>query len=197
MLMLVLVATLGSCTINSGLGSGSHKHPDRSTTSTTAVVRVAALYVSTGMTPGSIFGWPHFPALIEGSAMDSFVSLVWTDEGSAEVIGSGEYEYDTCTSRCAAGKEASVEVTITANAPTRCTVSVYNPAEGSTMDLVARVFSEEQIGFPEGSPPPSRSSGRSVSDPSPRIATGSGLPDVGSGETSPICIRGVSNSTNY
>lgn len=157
LVVLVFVATSAACTINSAIpGARARRHSgrtDRSTTSTTAVAHVPALYISTGITPGSLFGWPHYPALIVEASHISFMSLQWTDDGAVEVTGSGEYDYDACTPDCATGNEESVAVTITASDPMKCTVSVFNPADGSTTNLVARVFSEEQIVFPQVSPP--------------------------------------------
>jgi hypothetical protein len=146
-----------SCSVSlSQSGPGGSKHAgnaDRTTTTTTRPVRVAALYISTGVEPASVYGWPHFPVQIDVDNHASFVSLEWQVSGTGDVTGSGDYSYDSCTPDCATGAEVSDPVTITASDPMRCSVNVYNPENGATLALVARVFSVEQIAFPVHTPP--------------------------------------------
>jgi hypothetical protein len=145
-----------SCSLNlsqSGTGSKHAGKADRSTTTTIHPVHVAALYVLTGIEPGTVYGWPHFPVQIDVDNHASFASLQWKVSGTGEVTGSGDYTYDSCTPDCATGTEVSDPVTITASNPKRCSVNVYNLGNGSTLALMARVFSVEQIAFPVRIPP--------------------------------------------
>jgi hypothetical protein len=155
---LAMAITSASCSYSLQPGPGASRHDgktDRSTTTTTRPVRTAALYISTGIEPGSIFAWPHYPALIDVTSSASFGSLQWTAVDPDEVTGTGNYSYDTCNPNCATGAEASDPVTITASDPKRCTVNVFDPGSASPTPLVARVFSEEEIGF-AGTAPPSK-----------------------------------------
>lgn len=107
---------------------------------TTTAPASPALYVSTGLMPGSLFAWPSFPARIRYDNHDFLAQLKWTRTSPASASGVGTFHVDMCNPDCAAGPYHRYRIVLTASRPESCTVRLYDLKTGAERTQQAYVY---------------------------------------------------------
>ncbi len=121
---------------------------------TTTAPASPALYVSTGVMPGSLFAWPSFPARISYDNHDFMAQLRWTRASPASASGVGTLHVDMCNPDCAAGSYHSYRIVLTASRPESCVVRLYDVSTGAERTQQAYVYVMLKAQITSGGSPP-------------------------------------------
>lgn len=109
--------------------------------STAAIPATPDLYVGTGANLGSLYPEPDFPFRIQVDNHDYVTGLSWTGMGpTTDAVGTGTYDFDTCSPDCAAGTYQTYAVKLTASRPAHCTVQVYDSSTGGYTPQLTYVY---------------------------------------------------------